>query len=206
MLYGRHLGFRGDFETRFAERDPKALELFESMEEVRKDAAEFMKIRAVWQFFEAESEGNTLHLFEPGAVAPLHIFNFKRQRAGDFLCLSDYVLTPQTENAIMLLFLWLPPVKASASAAKRQKTRATTSNRTGCKRSRSSPRKLARSGCIAASAKTGVPRSARTYDGAAFHFALSRKAVQLWLSRLPRPRRPGRPLEASEAGKKSACS
>src|SRR5580765_5802315 len=71
MLYGRHLGFRGDFETRFAERDPKAVELFESMEEVRKEAAEFMKIRAVWQFFEAESEGNTLHLFEPGAVAPL---------------------------------------------------------------------------------------------------------------------------------------
>src|SRR6266404_1955724 len=52
MLYGRHLGFRGDFETRFAERDPKAVELFESMEEVRKEAAEFMKIRAVWQFFE----------------------------------------------------------------------------------------------------------------------------------------------------------
>jgi 5-methyltetrahydrofolate--homocysteine methyltransferase len=65
------------------------------MEEVRKEAAEFMKIRAVWQFFEAESEGNALHLFEPGAVAPLHTFNFKRQRAGDFLCLSDYVLAPQ---------------------------------------------------------------------------------------------------------------
>src|SRR6266404_2789416 len=95
MLYGRHLGFRGDFETRFAERDPKAVELFESMEEVRKEAAEFMKIRAVWQFFEAESEGNALHLFEPGAVAPLHTFNFKRQRSGDFLCLSDYVLAPQ---------------------------------------------------------------------------------------------------------------
>src|SRR5882757_2574159 len=95
MLYGRHLGFRGDFETRFAERDPKAVELFESMEEVRKEAAEFMKIRAVWQFFEAESEGNALHLFESGAVAPLHTFNFKRQRAGDFLCLSDYVLAPQ---------------------------------------------------------------------------------------------------------------
>src|SRR5712671_2696863 len=83
MLYGRHLGFRGDFETRFAERDPKAVELFESMEEVRKEAAEFMKIRAVWQFFEAESEGNALHLFEPGAVAPSHTFNFKRQRASD---------------------------------------------------------------------------------------------------------------------------
>ncbi|MGB8473851.1 MAG: homocysteine S-methyltransferase family protein, partial [Candidatus Acidiferrum sp.] len=45
MLYGRHLGFRGDFEKRFAERDAKAVELFESMEEVKREAAEFMKPR-----------------------------------------------------------------------------------------------------------------------------------------------------------------
>ena len=95
MLYGRHLGFRGDFEKRFAERDAKAVELYESMEEVRNEATEFMKIRAVWQFFEAESESNALRLFAPGATTPLHTFNFKRQRAGDFLCLSDYVLAPQ---------------------------------------------------------------------------------------------------------------
>jgi 5-methyltetrahydrofolate--homocysteine methyltransferase len=92
MLYGRHLGFRGDFEKRLAEREAKAVELFESMEEVKKEAAEFMKVRAVWQFFEAEAEGNALHLFAPGADAPVHTFQFKRQRVGDALCLSDYVL------------------------------------------------------------------------------------------------------------------
>ena len=95
MLYGRHLGFRGDFEKRLAERDPKALELFESMEEVKKEAASFMKVRAVWQFFETESEGESLHLFTPGANAPVHTFRFARQRQGDFLCLSDYVLPAQ---------------------------------------------------------------------------------------------------------------
>ena len=95
MLYGRHLGFRGDFEKRLAERDPKAIELFESMEEVKKEAAEFMRIRAVWQFFEAEAEGESLHLFVPGAKEPMHTFRFPRQRQGDFLCLSDYVLPPQ---------------------------------------------------------------------------------------------------------------
>jgi len=95
MLYGRHMGFRGDFEKRFAERDPKAVELFESMEEVKKEAAQFMKVRTVWRFFESEPEGNALHLFEPGGKEPLHTFRFKRQRAGDFLCLSDYVLPPR---------------------------------------------------------------------------------------------------------------
>ena len=95
MLFGRHLGFRGDFEKHLAERDPKALELLESMEAVKNEAASFMKIRAVWQFFEAESEGETLHLFAPGATKPQHTFRFGRQRQGDSLCLSDYVLPAQ---------------------------------------------------------------------------------------------------------------
>ena len=95
MLYGRHMGFRGDFEKRLAERDAKAVELFENMEEVKRAAAEFMKIRAVWQFFEAEAEGDALHLFTPGANEPLHTFRFERQRQRDSLCLSDYVLPAQ---------------------------------------------------------------------------------------------------------------
>ena len=95
MLYGRHMGFRGDFEKRLAERDVKAVELFESMEEVKREAAEFMKPRAVWQFFEAESDGEAMHLFAPGGVEPVHTFQFPRQRLGDFLCLSDYVLPPR---------------------------------------------------------------------------------------------------------------
>ena len=95
MLYGRHMGFRGDFEKRFAERNAKAVELFESMEEVKREAAEFMKPRAVWQFLEAEAEGDAMHLFALGGAAPVHTFRFPRQRIGDFLCLSDYVLPPQ---------------------------------------------------------------------------------------------------------------
>jgi 5-methyltetrahydrofolate--homocysteine methyltransferase len=86
------MGFRGDIEKRLAERDPKAVELFENMEEVKKEAAEFMKIRAVWQFFEVEAAGDSLQLFAPGKVTPVHTFRFPRQRKGDFLCLADYVL------------------------------------------------------------------------------------------------------------------
>lgn len=95
MLFGRHLGFKGDFMKQFLARDAKAVELYESMEEVKKEAAEFMKVKAVWQFFEAESEAETMYLFTPGAKKPLHSFKFPRQRQGDFLCLSDYILPPQ---------------------------------------------------------------------------------------------------------------
>ncbi len=92
MLYGRHMGFRGDFVKRFAEREAKAVELYESMEEVKVEAAQFMKVRAVWQFFEAEADGNSIQLFAPGESKALHTFQFPRQRVGDQLCLSDYIL------------------------------------------------------------------------------------------------------------------
>jgi len=93
MLYGRHMGYRGDFEKHLAAREPKAIELYNGMEEVKKEAATFMKVRAVWQFFEAESEGEALHLYSPSGRVPLHTWHFKRQKAGDQLCLTDYVLS-----------------------------------------------------------------------------------------------------------------
>jgi 5-methyltetrahydrofolate--homocysteine methyltransferase len=92
MLYGRHLGYKGNFEKALAEHDAKALELFHNLEAVKREAARFMKVRAVWQFFEAEREGNAIHLFTPGAAAPLHTFHFGRQARPDGLCLSDYIL------------------------------------------------------------------------------------------------------------------
>jgi 5-methyltetrahydrofolate--homocysteine methyltransferase len=98
MLFGRHLGYRGDFEKHLAARVPKAVELFAAMEEVKQEAAKFMKVRAVWQFFEAESDGELLHLFGPGESTPLQTWKMKRQRVGDRLCLSDYILPTQGKD------------------------------------------------------------------------------------------------------------
>ena len=95
MLFGRHMGYRGDFEKHLAARETKAVELFNEMEEVKNEAATFMKVRAVWQFFEAEAEGEALHLFAPGEKEPSQTWQFKRQTGGDQLCLSDYVLAPR---------------------------------------------------------------------------------------------------------------
>ncbi|HTP70009.1 MAG TPA: methionine synthase [Dongiaceae bacterium] len=92
MLYGRHLGYRGNFEKDLAARETKAVELFTEMESVKSEADKFMKVRAVWQFFEAESAGESLHLFALGAKEPVQTWKFRRQAAGDQLCLSDYVL------------------------------------------------------------------------------------------------------------------
>jgi 5-methyltetrahydrofolate--homocysteine methyltransferase len=92
MLFGRHLGFKGNFEKLLAERDAKALKLYHDVEEVKLAVAKFLHVQAVWQFFEAERDGNAVHLFAPGAASPLHTFQFGRQGRENGLCLSDYIL------------------------------------------------------------------------------------------------------------------
>ncbi len=95
MLYGKNLGYKGNFEKDLAAHEPKAQELFHRMEELKHEAAGFLKVKTVWQFFEAEREGNAIHLFEKGGASPLHTFQFGRQRREDGLCLSDYVLAAE---------------------------------------------------------------------------------------------------------------
>src|SRR5260370_36379630 len=62
------------------------------MEALKEEAAKFMKVKAVWQFFEAERRGNSIELFAPGGLRPIQVFSFGRQRRQDGLCLSDYIL------------------------------------------------------------------------------------------------------------------
>ncbi len=99
MLFGRHLGFRGRFIEALAAGDPKAKELYEQVERVKAECrAGAMTVRAAWQFFEAEPDGNKIHLFEPGEIAPLETFAFPRQRKTDGLSLSDFVLPPERDG------------------------------------------------------------------------------------------------------------
>ena len=105
MLYGRHLGYKGNFEVNLSRQEPKALELYSLVEELKQEAQHYIKPRAVWQFFEAERDGNSVHLFEPGAKAPLHTFHFGRQPRDNGLSLSDYVLEPKTARDHIVLFV-----------------------------------------------------------------------------------------------------
>lgn len=92
MLYGRHMGYKGNFEKDLADRVPRALELFHQMEDVKQQAAQFMKVRAAWQFFDAERDGNSIRLYAVGGSHALHTFHFQRQDLKQGLCLSDYIL------------------------------------------------------------------------------------------------------------------
>ena len=93
MLYSRHLGLRGGrAEKLLAEGDEKALMLKALIDELKEECRRgAMQVHAVWQFFEACSEGNRLHLLEAGTGRVLHTFEFPRQPGEDGLCLADYV-------------------------------------------------------------------------------------------------------------------
>jgi len=97
MLFGRHLGFRGRFTDALAAGDVKALELERNVEKVKVEARKKMTAKAVWQFFEAERDGNKLHIYEPGEVVPVETFVFPRQRKADGMALSDLVLPPERD-------------------------------------------------------------------------------------------------------------
>ena len=156
MLYGRHLGYQGNFEKGLAEHDAKAVELFHLMEGLKREAAGFLSPKAVWQFFEAERDGNSIHLFAPAAASPIHTFRFGRQRREDGLCLSDYILDPDDGRRDHLAMFVVTAGLASASAPRSGSRRASSSRRTPFRRWPSRPPRARRNGCTGASARIGA--------------------------------------------------
>jgi len=105
MLYGRHLGYKGNFEKHLAEHEPKTLQLFHKVEELKHEAARFMKVKAAWQYFPSARDGNSIHLYGPRDTAPIHTFSFGRQQREDGLCLSDYILDADNGRDHLAMFV-----------------------------------------------------------------------------------------------------
>jgi len=94
MLYGKHMGMRGKIERLINEGDPKVMSLVELIGGLQDEAREWMRVTEVWRFFETETHGNRLDVFEAGDATPIQSFDFPRQPKEDGLCIADYVLPP----------------------------------------------------------------------------------------------------------------
>jgi 5-methyltetrahydrofolate--homocysteine methyltransferase len=92
MLYGKHLGVRGLVERLLEARDPKALEVQEIVEGLKRDAARRGLFRAhgAYRWYRARAAGDTVVLFDASGREAAR-FDFPRQRDGERLCLADYV-------------------------------------------------------------------------------------------------------------------
>src|SRR5207245_9675527 len=81
MLYGKHLGVRGLVERLLEARDPKALEVQEIVEGLKRDAVGQGLLRAhgVYRWFRARAAGDTVILFDAAGRETARL-DFPRQR------------------------------------------------------------------------------------------------------------------------------
>jgi 5-methyltetrahydrofolate--homocysteine methyltransferase len=95
MLYGKHLGLKGNVAELLERGDEKARLVTGVIDELKSVARSSgkgaMVARAVWRFFPAAGEHNSLHLFAPDGKRRVAEFQFPRQAGGEQLCLADYV-------------------------------------------------------------------------------------------------------------------
>ncbi|EJW15684.1 methionine synthase [Paenibacillus alvei] len=99
MLLGHHLGLKGSVEQLLNNRDPKALDLKETVDRILAEEAQagVLKANAMYRFFPAQSEGDTIHIYNPDNVEEvLHTFAFPRQQVEPYLCLSDFLRTKES--------------------------------------------------------------------------------------------------------------
>lgn len=98
MLFGKHLGLKGNLERLFAENNPRALEIKKRVEDLQEEILinKYIQARAVYRFFAAQRQGDSILIYDaPPQGNPagqvLARFDFPRQKAGEGLCLADFV-------------------------------------------------------------------------------------------------------------------
>jgi 5-methyltetrahydrofolate--homocysteine methyltransferase len=93
LLYGRDLGFRGNYARKLESGDPKALELARVVNDVRALATDrgWMRARAVYRFVPCASDRDVLYVFGDDLETVAETFRFPRQPGAGGLCLADYV-------------------------------------------------------------------------------------------------------------------
>ncbi|CAH8246821.1 methionine synthase [Paenibacillus melissococcoides] len=99
MLLGHHLGMRGSVEQRLKERDPKTVELKETVDRILHEEAEsgVLQANAMYRFFSAQSEGDSIHIYNPERQDEvLHTFTFPRQQVEPFMCLADFLRSKES--------------------------------------------------------------------------------------------------------------
>ncbi len=92
FFYTQHMGFKGSIRISLEKKEPRAVKLWEQIEELKAMIAQnkWFDCKGVYQYFEAEAEGNLLKIFNPAGQV-LETFEFPRQKDGEELCVADFV-------------------------------------------------------------------------------------------------------------------
>lgn len=110
MLYGRHMGLRGNFNKKLDAGDSKALELKTLMDQLLEEVTQrdLLLPRAMWRHYPASSTSKMIRIHCPESGKILEEILMPRQQKSPFQSICDYVLPaaangdPQDHIAIMV--------------------------------------------------------------------------------------------------------
>jgi 5-methyltetrahydrofolate--homocysteine methyltransferase len=94
MLYGKHLGLKGNLETLLEQGDEKATILYRQVREVEEEviSKKLMQAKGVYKFCPVQAEGDIILIYDSAGANVIETFHFPRQAMnGEGLCLSDFV-------------------------------------------------------------------------------------------------------------------
>jgi 5-methyltetrahydrofolate--homocysteine methyltransferase len=94
MLLGHHLGIKGKVEKLLADKDPKAMQLKDTVDSILHEAQRsgIIKAHGMYRFYPAQSSGNDVIVYDPEDHSKvLQTFSFPRQDVEPYFCLADYL-------------------------------------------------------------------------------------------------------------------
>ncbi|MDM5156453.1 methionine synthase [Bacillus sp. DX1.1] len=105
MLIGHHLGLKGSVKKLLQEGDKRANELNNLIDELLQEGQSWLRPRAVYQFFPAQSDGQNIIIYDPeDHTRVLEHFTFPRQGKAPYRTLGDY-LRPVGDEMDYVAFL-----------------------------------------------------------------------------------------------------
>ena len=105
MLIGHHLGLKGNVKKLLREGDKRAHELNNLINELLQEGQSWLRPKAVYQFFPAQSEGQSIIIYDPeDHTRIIERFSFPRQGKAPYRTLGDY-LRPTGDEMDYVAFL-----------------------------------------------------------------------------------------------------
>ena len=160
MLLGKHLGVKGSVGAAARRRaTPRTLEISEAVEELKREAVEQGLIRAdgLYRFYEARPPGDDLMLFA-ARRARSRAFTSRARPAASGSASPTTSARPRAARPTTSRSSPSRAARACASWPSAGRTRATTSDRTRCRRSPSSARRPSPRCCTRGCARSGASR------------------------------------------------
>ncbi|SDZ30493.1 5-methyltetrahydrofolate--homocysteine methyltransferase [Evansella caseinilytica] len=123
-LLGKHLGLQGRVAKLLAEKDHKALQLKEVVEDLiaAGHTEKLISLDGMYQFFPAQGDGDDIVIYDPkDQMTVLERFRFPRQQKAPFLSLADFLRPTDSGEMDYVCFLAVTAGKGIRQQAQRWK-------------------------------------------------------------------------------------